>query len=321
MRVDGIIGMRAGPWAAMRRAGLAAVMAALLLPGAAPAQDMGVVDLLGDAIDGILGAISDPAPTPPSDPPVISATEATGLNALMADQAQMPGAAALPVSHMPVVVELFTSQGCSNCLPADAMIADLSRQPEVLTLTFHVDYWDYLGWPDSFARPQFSARQKDYARASGERSVYTPQVIVAGTDTAVSLRPAELMALVDAHHASPAMLNLVSRRDGARRQVELQPLSDLHGPLAVLLVGYVPQRTVTIAGGENVGRTISYGNVVVGLSKLADWDGRQPLRLTVTPGQEARPDLPADTRSAVLVQQMLGKSGLPGPIMAAMRLE
>lgn len=285
-------------------------------------------DALGRAIEGVLGGggslypLTDPVPVidAADAPPVIEATESSGLNALLSGAASLPDAEMLPHSRMPVVVELFTSQGCSTCQPADAMMAELVRQPDVLPLTFNVDYWDYLGWTDSFARPQYTQRQKSYAAAAGERSVYTPQVIVDGQDTVLSLRPAELMAMVDARRASPTMLALVPQRDGARQVLELQPLSDLSGPFAVLLVGYVPERTVAVTAGENHGRTMTYRNVVVSLTKLSDWDGRRPLRLSVTPGQEARPDLPPDTRSAVLVQQMLGR-GLPGPIMAAMRLE
>ena len=85
-------------------------------------------------------------------------------------------------TERPVVVELFTAQGCSTCPPADAAIAALADQPGVLTLSWHVDYWDYLGWPDSFASPPNTVRQEAYAAAAGERGVYTPQIIVDGQD-------------------------------------------------------------------------------------------------------------------------------------------
>ncbi|MDO5611716.1 MAG: DUF1223 domain-containing protein [Paracoccus sp. (in: a-proteobacteria)] len=279
-------------------------------------------DALGRAIEGVLsGAISLPEPVHRHPQvPVIGARGLSGQNALLAGDVAVPDAGSLPLSRLPVVVELFTSQGCSSCPPADAMMAELARQPDVLPLTFNVDYWNYLGWADSFARPQFTQRQKNYAAAAGERSVYTPQVIVDGQDTLLTPRPADLMALVDMHRASPAMLTVVPQRDGARLLLEFQPLSDLPGPFTVQLVGYVPERKVAITAGENHGRTITYRNVVVSLHKLADWDGRQPLRLSVSPGQDVQPDLPRDTRNAVLVQQVLPQ-GLPGPIMAAMRLE
>ncbi|MDO5630777.1 MAG: DUF1223 domain-containing protein [Paracoccus sp. (in: a-proteobacteria)] len=321
----------------MAAALLAGVLA--LIPGVMRAETVSAADsariepsdALGRAIEEVLsGAINLPEPVHPqpavpvigaSDPPpVIGAGDPSGQNALFAGGGAVPAAGMLPLSRLPVVVELFTSQGCSNCPPADAMMAELVRQPDVLPLTFNVDYWNYLGWADSFARPQFTQRQKNYAAAAGERSVYTPQVIVDGQDTLLTLRPADLMALVDMHRASPAMLTVVPQRDGARLLLEFQPLSDLSGPFAVQLVGYVPERQVTITAGENHGRTITYRNVVVSLHKLADWDGRQPLRLSVSPGREAQPDLPRDTRNAVLVQQVLPQ-GLPGPIVAAMRLE
>ncbi|MFD2815302.1 DUF1223 domain-containing protein [Paracoccus aerius] len=124
-----------------------------------------------------------------------------------------PAAAPPPLERLglhatPVVVELFTSQGCSSCPPADAMLAGLADAPDILPLSFHVDYWDYLGWADSFARPEFTARQERYAHAAGERSVYTPQIIVDGQDTAVSLGPAQLTALIDASRLSPAMVSV-----------------------------------------------------------------------------------------------------------------
>ena len=84
----------------------------------------------------------------------------------------------------PVVVELFTSQGCGACTRANALVADLAERPDVLALTFPVDYWDYLGWKDTFARPEFSARQRAYMKAAGQREVYTPQVVIDGAPQA-----------------------------------------------------------------------------------------------------------------------------------------
>ncbi|RJL06356.1 DUF1223 domain-containing protein [Paracoccus aestuarii] len=232
-----------------------------------------------------------------------------------------PPAVALSAQASPVVVELFTSQGCSSCPPADAMLTMLAGQGDVLALSYHVDYWDYLGWPDSFARPEFTARQHDYARAAGERAVYTPQMIVDGQDTALSPGPAELMALIDVHRYSPAMLTV--RRDPTPEgeRIELQPLSDLGGAVDVVFIRYVPERRVEMRAGENRGRSVTYSNVVVQVQHLTRWDGRQPLRLSVRSELVADPAFPADARHALLVQKMQGQPAMPGPILTAIRLD
>ena len=222
---------------------------------------------------------------------------------------------------LPVVVELFTSQGCSSCPPADAMLAGLSDEPDILPLSFHVDYWDYLGWADSFARPEFTLRQERYALVAGERSVYTPQVIVNGQDTAVALGPAQLMGLIDASRVSPATISV--QRDTTTRGevIELMPLSDLGGGVDILLVRYAPEREVHMTAGENRGKAITYTNVVLSLDRLAEWDGIAALRVTISPDGPADDRFPADTRHALLVQREQGGDGMPGPILAAIRLD
>lgn len=225
------------------------------------------------------------------------------------------------VPVLPVVVELFTSQGCSSCPPADAMVARLADQPGILPLSFHVDYWDYLGWADSFAQPEFTARQEGYARAAGERALYTPQLIVDGRDTAVAPGPAQLMGLIETQRIAPAMLSVQrdSLPDG--ELIELTPLSELGGPVDILLVRFAPRREIEVTSGENRGRRITYVNVVLGLDELAEWSGQQPLRMTVRPDDSNGEDYPADTRHALLVQQELGETDLPGPILAAIPLD
>src|SRR5919107_210452 len=96
------------------------------------------------------------------------------------------------------VVELFTSQGCSSCPPADAVLADLARRPDIVALSLPVDYWDYLGWKDTLAHPLFTARQKAYAHGRGDRQVYTPQAIVNGTKPCIGSDRAQIEALAAA---------------------------------------------------------------------------------------------------------------------------
>ncbi|WP_028725961.1 DUF1223 domain-containing protein [Paracoccus zeaxanthinifaciens] len=243
-----------------------------------------------------------------------------GFNAFSADMAPPP-AARLNTEAEPVVVELFTSQGCSSCPPADHMLNRLGDDPEILPLSYHVDYWDYLGWADSFASPEFTERQEAYARSAGERSVYTPQIIVNGADTAVAPSPAQLMGLIDAHRFAPAMLNVDREATDQGETIELMPLSDIGGAVDVVLVRYLPERLVNVTAGENRGKTVRYSNIVVQMELLSRWDGAAPLRLSVHPEEIRDADFPADTRHALLVQRMLGNEALPGKILAALRLD
>ncbi|MFN3278236.1 MAG: DUF1223 domain-containing protein [Paracoccus hibiscisoli] len=294
---------------------------------AAPPSDGGVQSRGGFEQSGqdapLILAPDDPGRQSPASmlAPGLPMTEAGGINGFAAMEAAPPVSADLPGAGVPVVVELFTSQGCSNCPPADAMLTMLAGQGDVLALSYHVDYWDYLGWADSFARPEFTDRQTAYAHAAGERSVYTPQMIVEGQDTSVSPGPAQLMGLIDQHRFAPAMVSI--RRDRTERgeAIEVQPLSDLGGAIDVVLIRYAPERRVDVRAGENRGRSVVYSNVVLGLEHLSRWDGQQPLRLTVRAELVEGGAYPPDTRHAVLIQQMQGKRALPGPILAAIRLD
>lgn len=285
-------------------------------------------DMLGDSLRAVLGpgklrqqGRPEAQPAPEAVPVITADTAAIGF---LSDGDMMPSFAALPgIGGLSVVVELFTAQGCGNCPPVDAMVATLDERGDVLPLSFHVDYWDYLGWADSFADADFTARQKHYAWAAGERAVYTPQIIVDGQDTALSLRPAELMALVDDRRARPALIAGEVAADAQRPTVTLTPLSDIGGPLTVTLVHYLPWREVRPEAGENSGRTVGYRNVVAGMDRLIDWDGAQPVRLRIDLAAHIRKDgLPADARHAVLIQRLdPAGEGLPGPILGALRLD
>ena len=222
---------------------------------------------------------------------------------------------------LPVVVELFTSQGCSSCPPADAMLSQLAKEPGVLPLSYHVDYWDYLGWKDVFAQPEFTERQELYARAAGERSVYTPQLIIDGSDTAVSPGPAQIMALIDANRASPAMVSVQRETTDKGQAIEVMPLSDLAGTIDVVLIRYAPKREVEMTAGENRGKVVAYTNVVLGVEELAEWDGRAPLRMTVKTDAAADNSMPEDTRHVLLVQRESGPDEEPGQILAAIPLD
>lgn len=208
----------------------------------------------------------------------------------------------------PVVVELFTSQGCSSCPPADAFLRDLSQRDDVIALALHVDYWDYIGWKDSFAQPAFTARQKAYAHTGGRRSVYTPQMIVGGQDHVVGTHQQDATALIQRHAAAETGVDISVTPGGDGQftiRADAQP--GVTGPLSIHLVRYVPLRTVDITRGENKGRTVDYANVVTDWSTVGEWSLSEPLILTLGPD--------GDDPAVVILQ---GKDA--GPIMAAAHL-
>lgn len=156
-----------------------------------------------------------------------------------------------PPSGELTVVELFTSQGCNSCPPANANLVRLSSRPNLLTLSFNVTYWDDLGWPDTFARPEYTARQRAYQRGLGTDNVWTPQVVVDGRRHVVGQRMAQIQALIDRHQPfdGPAV---VIRNGGVGLAGGTAPAA----PADVWLVHYEPAPIeVPVARGENGGRT------------------------------------------------------------------
>ncbi|GGL63676.1 DUF1223 domain-containing protein [Wenxinia marina] len=208
----------------------------------------------------------------------------------------------------PIVIELYTSQGCSSCPPADAFLAELAERSDVLPLALHVDYWDYIGWEDSFAQPRFTRRQQAYARAIDDRMIYTPQMIVGGVDRSVGTRPMEVMDLVRAHQGAAEDVTLSAERDGAALRIRAEAGPGVTGGLTVQLVRFRPSERVEITRGENAGHSILYSNIVTDWQPVADWDGTAPLDLTV--------EVAGDDRTAVILQ----RPG-PGKIVAAARAD
>lgn len=206
----------------------------------------------------------------------------------------------------PVVVELFTSQGCSSCPPADEILHELAKRDDVIALALHVDYWDYIGWADSFASPAFTERQHGYARAAGERTVYTPQFIIGGTDHVIGAKPMRVMDMIRVHEEAPARVALTVRLDGAGVVIEAR--AEAAEPMIVQLVHYMPEQTVEILRGENHGRTLSYSNIVTTWDVIASWDGAAPLRMMAAIDS---------TEPAVIIVQEAGQ----GAILAAARVE
>jgi hypothetical protein len=169
----------------------------------------------------------------------------------------------------PVVLELFQSQGCSSCPPANENINALADREDILALSFSVTYWDYLGWKDRFAQPAFTERQYEYSRGGGRRGVYTPQVIINGGRDIVGASKSELASAIQS--AGPATGGPEISVDGARVALAGAKPAATN---VVWLVRYDPgSRNVPIRAGENNGRTLPHRNVVVQLVKLGDWNG------------------------------------------------
>lgn len=205
----------------------------------------------------------------------------------------------------PVVVELFQSQGCSDCPPANANVNALADRPDVLALSFAVTYWDQLGWKDTFGSPRWTARQWEYARAGGRGEVATPQVIVNGGPTIVGSNRAQLDALL-AKQGPARGGPEISENNG---RVHLAAAAAPSAPVTVWLVRYDPRsREVPISAGENGGRTLPHRDIVRELVRLGDWRGAA-AEFRLPSANEG------GLKSAVLMQQ-----GRGGAIVAARKL-
>ena len=164
------------------------------------------------------------------------------------------------------VVELFTSQGCSSCPPANKFVTKLSSDPDMLVLSYGVTYWDFLGWKDTFGNPEFTQRQRDYRDAFGASNIYTPQIILGGSAHSPRCSKSDVadMDLPDNE------MNMSLTRDGDRLTVT----ADTYKPVIVDVVTFIPgEQSVKVARGENGGRTLRLTNVVTDVQTL-DWNGQ-----------------------------------------------
>ncbi|MGH1446776.1 MAG: DUF1223 domain-containing protein [Cognatishimia sp.] len=176
----------------------------------------------------------------------------------------------------PVVVELYTSQGCSSCPPADAFFSkDLVGRDDVIALALHVDYWDYIGWKDDFADPAFTKRQRNYARAARKRTVYTPQMIIGGVDHVVGTLPNEVKAHIGEHAADQMPIDLEVARNGDRLTIKLDADGADAAQMVVHVVRYSKKDVRDIKRGENAGRTLTYTNTVTSWDTVGEWNMRK----------------------------------------------
>jgi hypothetical protein len=207
------------------------------------------------------------------------------------------------------IVELFTSQGCSSCVAADAYFADLAKRKDVVALSLHVDYWDYLGWSDTLSDPANTERQRSYAAVHGSRRVYTPQIIINGrTDLVGSDRNA-----VDAAIALSALPVPVSMQKGdGTVEIEVSAGTVPHqSPATIRLVLLTSEAEVAIGRGENAGSTVEYYNVVRTMRPIGMWDG-EAVKITLPANELMGKGVDA---CAIIVQEDLPNG--PGAIIGA----
>jgi hypothetical protein len=213
------------------------------------------------------------------------------------------------------VVELFTSQGCSSCPPADKIIGDLARDPDIIALSMPIDYWDYLGWKDTLADARFSARQKAYSQVRGDRDVYTPQVIVNGSQHVIGSDRSKIEGAIGDTRKTEGVMSVPVSMTLAGKQITVSVAAATmgsavaHGEVWICSVSRaVP---IAIGRGENRGRQVTYHNVVRNLLKVGDWNGSSgswtvPLE-----------DISREGVDAAVVYVQDGSRDKPGPMLGA----
>ena len=173
-----------------------------------------------------------------------------------------------------VVVELYTSQGCSSCPPADEILAEVSKRDDVIALGLHVDYWDYLGWRDTLALPAFTERQARFNTIMKSRyRLVTPQMIFQGQDYVAGTKPRKSREYIDMLSAREETAALTTKADGGTLSIDLAPVGAPTKGAEIYLVRYLPKVDVAIKRGENAGRRISYVNTVTHWDTVGTWDG------------------------------------------------
>jgi len=213
------------------------------------------------------------------------------------------------------VIELFTSQGCSSCPPADKIIGELAKDPTVIALSLPIDYWDYLGWKDTLADARFSARQKAYSLMRGDRDVYTPQVVINGSAHVVGSDRAGIERAIGATRRAEGVMSVPVSMKLSGEQITVSVAASNKAPMAthgeIWICSISRAVPISIGRGENRGRELTYYNVVRNVLKVGDWNGSAgswtvPLENISREGIDA---------AAVFVQD--GSRDRPGPMLGA----
>jgi hypothetical protein len=213
------------------------------------------------------------------------------------------------------VVELFTSQGCSSCPPADRIIGELAKDPSIIALSMPIDYWDYLGWKDTLADARFSARQKAYSQMRGDREVYTPQAVINGTVHVIGSDRAGIESAIGSTRKADGVMSVPVTMTQAGKQLTVSVAAAGKGPAAmhgeVWICSISKAIPISIGRGENSGREITYHNVVRSLLKVGDWNG--------SPGSWTVPleNISRDGVDGAVVYVQDGSRDRPGPMLGA----
>jgi hypothetical protein len=221
--------------------------------------------------------------------------------------------AAAQAAEPRALIELFTSQGCSSCPPADKLLGEFSADPSVVALSVPIDYWDYLGWKDTLANPGHSARQRAYAHLRGDRQVYTPQIVVNGAAHALGSDHAAIEHAIALTDQKPGVMSLpvLISMGSSGLNVQVDAAKSDHAAGEVWLCPLMKAAQVSIERGENRGRTITYHNVVRNWVKLGDWTGTK-MNWNVPVSEIEASDADA---AAVMVQE--GTHDKPGIVLGA----
>ena len=209
------------------------------------------------------------------------------------------------------VLELFTSQGCASCPPADKFLTELAGRKDLIALAYHVDYWDYVGWRDTFGAEANTKRQRDYAASWGSSRVYTPQLVVNGAKNVVGSRQKDVYGAIDAASLSLPVV-LTKGKEMLKIDIEGRPGSK---NAVVWLVTYLDKAEVEIERGENSGQKISYTHVVTGHQMLGMWEAGSGAHLKLPLSEVFRGK---GNGAVIMVQEE--NNDLPGPIIGAASL-
>ncbi|MBL4749376.1 MAG: DUF1223 domain-containing protein [Amylibacter sp.] len=208
-----------------------------------------------------------------------------------------------------IVVELYTSEGCASCPPADKLLAELSKRDDVLALALHVDYWDYLGWKDIFSIAKFTDRQEYYNMVLGSKyRLVTPQMIFQGQSYVAGARPKKVAAQMESLEQQVDKVDLKVKKQGRDFSVSINPIgADM--PMAdVFIVQYKPNVVTQVKSGENRGKTLNHTNIVTSWERVGSWDGERDWKISTS--------LAEGVYAAVIVQVEHS-----GPILAARKLQ